>query len=405
MLEGDTQLTLTLAGIGGFLLLAAVVRHYSGRSVVPPETWLLMAGIVYALIHNHWLPQLPPLQMRPQTVFALLIPAMVFAGGAALPGRALARQWSPIALLAIGGTLLSTIVIGYAVAWMLDISLVHGLWFGVALAATDPAAVAVVIQRFTIPQKLELLLEGESVFNDSVAIVLFTALAAVVLAGDAFGARTTFLLFTWNLTGGILFGLGLGWLAGRLVVYWKEQNRFTGITLTVLLCYSSFLLAEHALSLSGVIAVLCAALVFSHVRRAGAPPTRDDLFHGFWSYVSTLASSVLFFLLGVETGSHEFPLVWAIPGIILTLLIARAATVYGSGMALRMLRQPLPLAWQHVQVLGGAKGAVPVALLLMVPDDYPHKLTMLCLIFVAVAFTLVVHPPLLRGLLNRTTLD
>ncbi len=405
MLEHGGELATTLVGIGGFLLLAAVVRHYTRTSPLPPETWLLLAGIAYALARNHWLPALPVLMMEPQTVFLLLLPAMVFAGGAALPGRVLARQWLPLGVMAIGGTLLATVVIGVAVAWMLGFALVHGLWFGVALAATDPAAVSVVIHRFSIPQRLELLMEGESIFNDSVAIVLFTALGAVVLAGETFDARGTLALFAWNLAGGIVCGLALGWFAGKLVVVWKEQNRFTGITLTVLLCYGSFLLAEHVLSLSGVIAVLCAALVFSHVRLAGGTRQHDDLFHGFWRYISVLAGSVLFFLLGVETGSHPFPLVWAIGGIVVTLLLARAATVYGGGLVLGALRHPVPMSWQHVQLLGGAKGAIPVALLLMVPDDYPHKLSMLCLVFVAVAFTLVVNPLLLKKYLDARALE
>ncbi|MCG8429523.1 MAG: cation:proton antiporter, partial [Chromatiales bacterium] len=200
-------------------------------------------------------------------------------------------------------------------------------------------------------------------------------------------------------------GILLGWLAGKLVAHWKEQNRFSGLSITLLLAYSGYLLAEGLLHASGVITVLCASLAFIHTRRHGAELQEGELFSSFWGYLETMAGSVLFFALGAGVGAHEFPLTWAIPGVILILVVARCVVVYGFGQLLNWLHGPLPLSWQHVMTLGGLRGAVSAALVLMIPHDYVYRIDMLCMVFVLCLYTLVVHPPLLRLYLEKARIE
>ena len=158
------------------------------------------------------------------------------------------------------------------------------------------------------------------------------------------------------------------------------------------------------LHVSGVITVLCASLAFVRTRHSGTLPQEGELFVSFWAYLETLAGSILFFSLGAATGAHEFPISWVIPGIVVILLVSRFVVVYGGALLLRAVHKPLPLAWQHVMMLGGLRGAVSAALVLMIPANYDYRIEMLCLVFVLCLYTLVVHPPLLRIYLQKASI-
>ena len=188
----------------------------------------------------------------------------------------------------------------------------------------------------------------------------------------------------WSVGGAIPIGLLLGWLVGKLVLFWQEQNRFSGLSLTLILCYGTFILAEDYLHTSGVITVLCAALVFTQTRCGPVHAHHMDTFHAFWEYLNTLASGVLFFSLGATVGHHAFFVSWVVPGVIVLLLLSRAILVYGGAFLLRGVNTDLPASWQHILMLGGLRGAVSAALVLLIPADYPYRIEFVCLVFVLI---------------------
>ncbi len=390
----------TIALAGGFLFFLAAVQHYAQRSPFPPELWLIISGVLYSLLQSNWFPGLPTAMLQPEVVLILLLPVLVFASGQGLSPHQLRVSWLPIALFAIPGVILTMLIIGLPMAWLIDMPWSHGLMFGAAVAATDPTAVGAIFHRFPLPERLANLLEGESLFNDGTAIVLFGATTAVALGKTMVGGELGVQLM-WSIGGAIPLGLLLGWLVGKLVMFWQEQNRFSGLSLTLILCYGTFILAEDYLHTSGVITVLCAALAFTQTRCGPSHAHHMDTFHAFWEYLNTLASGVLFFSLGATVGHHAFFVSWVVPGVILLLLLSRAILVYGGALVLRGVGSNLPLAWQHVLVLGGLRGAVSAALVLLIPADYPHRIEFVCLVFVLVIFTLLFHPPLLRHYLQR----
>lgn len=401
----DQPLFFILVGICAFLFFVACLRHYSSRSFLPPESWLLLAGVVYGSVQHNYLPALPVIALSPELVIWLLLPIIIFASARNTSISALKKDALPIFCFAGLGVILTLFLIGIPLSWIMSIPLTDGLFFAAAVAATDPSAVAAIFQRFSIPERLNVLLEGESTFNDGTAIVLFSLMAALVLTDARLSLGQALLQFTWSIAGAIPLGLALGWLAGKLVLHWGEQNRFPGLTLTLLLAYGSYLLGEGVFHVSGVITVLCASLAFIRSRQAGAQPKEGELFTSFWEYLEVLAGSVLFFSLGTAAGAHDFPINWALPGVVIVLLVSRGIVVYGGSLLLRSVRKPLPLAWQHVMMLGGLRGAVSAALVLMIPADYIYRFEMLCLVFVLCLYTLVVHPPLLRLYLQRVELD
>jgi len=212
----------------------------------------------------------------------------------------------------------------------------------------------------------------------------------------------------------VLLGTTLGWCAGRLIRYWSVQNQFSGISITLALVYGGFLLAEKLLHVSGVITVMFAAWMFVFQRRpeptgtdkpVPEAPGHPEFFVGFWDYISQLAGGILFFALGVTVGRHDFPFTWLIPGSIAVLLVARMLIIYGGAQLLKLGKTRVPMPWQHVLVMGGLRGAVSVALLLMLPEDYIYREYMLCLALVLCLYTLIIHPLLLQAYLQRQNLD
>lgn len=400
-LDHDVFIILSASCVLFFLLIS--LRHFARNSVLPPESWLLLAGVGYGVLQHLYIPELPALKLTPELVLWLLLPVLIFASARHISPRALTKEALPIFFFAVIGVILTLFLIGVPVAFIMGIPLLHGLFFAAAVAATDPSAVAAIFQRFPIPERLSTLLEGESMFNDGTAIVLFTLMASLVLADQQLDLTQALTRFGWSIIAAIPIGFAAGWLAGKLVSFWQEQNTFIGLSITLLLAYGSYLLAEGVLHVSGVITVLCAALAFIYVSRKNKPSEQSQLFNSFWEYLENMSGSVLFFFLGVAAGTHEFPLSWAIPGVILILLVARAVVVYGGSLLINPIHNPLPMSWQHVMMLGGLRGAVSAALLLMIPEDYPYLIQMLCLVFTLCVYTLVVHPFLLRLYLQKGT--
>jgi hypothetical protein len=195
-------------------------------------------------------------------------------------------------------------------------------------------------------------------------------------------------------------GLLVGWLAGLAVRRWHEQNRIPGLTLTLVLPFAGYLLGEHLLRAAGIIAVLCAALSFSYSRRFGTSD-HPELYDSVWEFLGSLGSSGLFFALGATTALHVFAVDWAgLLTTILLLLLVRAVVIYGLGPLLKIEANVLPRSWRHVLALGGSRGAIPAALVLMLPPDFPHRNELRALVFVLVAYTVLVHPVVLQRYLQ-----
>jgi CPA1 family monovalent cation:H+ antiporter len=119
-----------------------------------------------------------------------------------------------------------------------------------------------------------------------------------------------------------------------------------------------------------------------------------------------LANAVLFFILGVEIGSHTGDITWILmPGVIAALLITRSVVVYGFGFAFRIFRIRLPWSWQHTLNLGGLKGALSVALILMIPKEYPYRDYFLFAALAMVLFTLIGNTLAMRLYLAKVKID
>jgi CPA1 family monovalent cation:H+ antiporter len=267
--------------------------------------------------------------------------------------------------------------------------------FGSLIAATDPVSVVAIFRRLGAPKQLEVLLEGESLFNDGTAIVIFGLALEIVSVGslNLFASMADFVRVA---AGGLIIGASLGWLFSRLAA--RVDDYLIETTLTTVLAFGAYLVAEQ-FHLSGVLAVVAAGLVSGNVGEREMSPTTRIVLVNFWEYLAFLANSAVFLLIGadIEIGSmiSNWPLIlWAIGAV----LLSRAITTY----SLTQVEQSIPKHWRHVLFWGGLRGAIALALALSIPVDFgPERQTLIEMTYGVVLFSLVVQGMSMNTLLKR----
>jgi CPA1 family monovalent cation:H+ antiporter len=393
------------------LAVFAIAKHYTKNSFIPSDAWILIAGIIYGItLKEFHIESLPAFNLDPDIIILVILPLLIFASGRLINLDCLKSESISIGLFATVGVVATSFLIGLPVSWILGIPLIHGLLIGAAAAATDPAAVASIFHNFTIPERLSLVVEGESLFNDGTTVVLFGLIASLTFGGEVFSLTSSLAVFVWAIVAALPLGALIGWVGAFVANRWQERHVSYDISITLIISYAAFLIAEDLLHVSGVIAVLMSAITFYQFRankkeQVSENEKTHDSVSDFWEYIALIANGILFFSLGATTGLHDFsevPTIAVVVGIV-SLLIARCIVVYGGSGILAIMGRKLSMQWQHVLVLGGLRGAVSAALILMIPADYPHRGTFLCLIVAMIIFTLIIQPTLLKHYLKKTT--
>jgi CPA1 family monovalent cation:H+ antiporter len=242
-------------------------------------------------------------------------------------------------------------------------------------------------------------LEGESLFNDGTAIVLFNLLLVAALTGkwSTVGGLVEFVRVA---AGGIALGLGLGWLISRVIA--RIDDYLIETALTAVLAFGSYLVAER-LHVSGVLAVVSAGLMCGNLGPRGMSPTTRIVLFNFWEFVAFLANSLVFLLIGLQIYIPDMISAWRpVLAAILAVLLARAIVTYGLGWVANRFVEPMPSRWVHVLNWGGLRGAISLALALSLPAAMgPDRPLIQVMAFGVVLFTLLVQGTTMKPLLRR----
>jgi len=394
-------------GVVGLLLIAAIILGVTGRLKLPFTVVLVLAGIGLSAISSNYpraIPAVHHIEISSALIFYVFLPTLIFEAAFNLDVRQLRENLGSVLVLAIPGLLLSTTIIGVIVWLATSIPLTAALLLGAILSATDPVAVVAVFKRLGAPERLRVLVEGESLFNDATSIVLARILLGVVLAGSVSGVVVA--------KGAISFvvvfvgGLAVGWVLGLLTGYalGKVEDHFIEITLTTVLAYASYLFAEEVLHVSGVMATIAAGITIGGWGRMKVSHAVRDYLEHFWEYIAFIANALIFLMVGLRV---DLMALWATLGLLLwvflAMLVSRAAVIYGLMPLVERLPRadPINRAYQAVIFWGGLRGAIALAVVLSLPP-FPYRETFLALVMGAVLFTLVVKglsiEPLVRWL-------
>ena len=373
------------------LLVSAVVSIATQRLRIPYTVGLVLVG--FALT---FLGQIPVLNVTPELILALLVPPLVFEAAFLLNFTELRRELPLVLMLAIPGVILTTFMVGGLISFGAGIALPIALVFGALIAATDPVAVVALFRSLGAPKRLQVLLEGESLLNDGTAIVLFNLMLGIALTGQV-NIPASISQFFLVAGGGVVVGAVSGLLISQLIS--KINNYLVETSLTIVLAYGSYILAEYFFGVSGVLAVVAAGLASGRIGPRGMSPTTRIVVFNFWETIAFLANSFVFLIIGLETDLSI--LVQNLPAIswaILAVLVARVVTVFGLGL----FRKDIPFTWQNILFWGGLRGAISLALALSLSPLLPNRDQLQAMAFGVVLFTLVVQGLTMQPLIRRS---
>lgn len=385
------------------LLVVSIVAIAVRRLRIPYTVALVVVGLLITF-------QQPlNIDLTPELILSLFVPPLVFEAAFHIEFRALRQNLLPILGLAIPGVLITTFLVGAIISYALGIPIATALVFGALISATDPVAVVSLFKALGAPKRLTTLVESESLFNDGTAIVVFQVMLGVALAsavgGDGSAGHETDVLtavidFIRVSAGGLLIGVGMGWVIAQIIA--RIDDYLIETTLTTVLAFGSFLLAER-FHVSGVLAVVAAGLITGNVGPKGMSPTTKIVLFNFWEYLAFVANSLVFLLIGLDVNLREIgqtlgPIAVALAAV----LISRMLVVYGitSLINLRLKQLKVPLAYQHVLFWGGLRGAISLALALSLPLALPDRELLRTMTFGVVLFTLLAQGTTMKYLMR-----
>jgi CPA1 family monovalent cation:H+ antiporter len=334
-----------------------------------------------------------------------MLSLLLFAGALHVDLSELRSYRWQIGALAVVGTLLSTFIVGFGLWWALPfvglpLPLMTCLLFGALIAPTDPIAVMGILKSAGAPANLGTVIAGESLFNDGIAVVIFSVLLGVAASGDAPSLGEVSLLLLHEAGGGLLLGLVLGWITFRLL---RSIDHYqTEVLITLAMVLGGYGLANK-LGASGPLAMVVAGLsVGNHGRALAMSDTTRRYVDGFWELIDEILNSVLFVLIGMEVLLVDFNRS-IFQGAALAILVTLAARWALVGVPFGFFNQRLRLPTNSGRVLvwGGLRGGISVALALSLPASDSRD-TVVALTYCVVVFSILVQGLSIGTLVRRT---
>ena len=411
------------------MTLAAVFGYINHRWLkLEPSVGLLMISLASSLgmMVLHWV--FPRLEIVTQIQTAVgsidfnealmhgMLGFLLFAGALHVDLEYFIKRKATIASLATVGLLISTFLVGW-LSWLvfgwldLHISFLACLVFGSLISPTDPIAVMGTLKTLHAPKGLEANIAGESLFNDGVAVVVYTGLVTLLAAQSGHGATTgghgheamgvgdMAVFFLREAGGGALLGLVAGYLAYRLMLSIDEYR--VEVTITLALVMGAYSLA-WSLHVSGPIAMVVAGILIGNRGRALAMSEEvADYLEKFWELLDEILNALLFMLIGIEVLVVAFSAKSLVAGIIVIfiVLLARLISV-AVPISVIGLRAQFPRGVVRILTWAGLRGGISVALALSLPPS-PQKQLILTCTYLVVLFSIVVQGLTIKKVLAR----
>lgn len=382
----------TILSFFAIIALSSVSIFVAKRFGLPHTVFLVVLGAILGFLSftgpfefiRHF-------ELTPELLFYLLLPTLIFESAYAMSSRKMAESSIIILLLAIVSILISAFAIAFVLQFLLQlvgftIPFLLLLLFGTLISATDPVAVLALFKEYGAPERLSMIFEGESLFNDATAVALFFIILGIITEG--FHGTTTLLLgfaqFGFMMIGGIIFGVCMGLLFAYFVGMTRESE-VASITLTIALAHLTFILAEiistHLIfdgvefHLSSIIATTVASLIMGNYGYAKLHPAAEPFIHSLWSQLAFLSNSAIFVLIGllfVRTQVFTFELLIPIVLSVIVVAAARAFSIYPVTFLYNTFAPPakhIPLAWSHLLSWGSLRGALAITMVLLIPEE------------------------------------
>ena len=367
------------------LSVATISRIFSWFRQIPYTLLLVIVGLGLAFV------DIRLVNLSPELILEIFLPPLLFEAAWNIRWRSLKENLVPVSLFAIVGVVISVVGVALALSYFTALSLPTALLVGASLSATDPVSVVALFRELGASKKLTILMEGESLFNDGVAVVAFILLVGLPLGTEQFSLPntiTSFLAFTGIGIGmGCLIGFGISYLTQRFDLPLVEQS------LTLVSAYGTYLITEE-LGGSGVIGVVTVGMILGNFgSRIGMNPRTRLVVSEFWDFLAFFVNSIVFLLIGDQINfvslGNNFDLILV---AILAVVATRAISIYGlGGLSNFIAGTNINLREQTILWWGGLRGSVSIALALSVPVVLTGRQEIINIVFGVVLFTLLVQ--------------
>ncbi|MBD2256527.1 sodium:proton antiporter [Pseudanabaena sp. FACHB-2040] len=363
------------------LLVATGVALITRRLHIPYVVGLVVAGLA---ITKQALPG--TIGLNPDLILNLFLPILIFEAAINTDFSRLRSTVKPIALLAGPGVLLAASITAALLQAGLGMAWITAAATGVILTITDTVSVIVAFREVPVPGRLATIVEGESLFNDGIALVLLSLIATFHTQGTVTPTAALSQLLV-AFVGGGLVGLGLGYLCVGL--FSQLDDALSDLLLTVAVSLGTFQLGQ-ALGVSGAIAVVVTGLVIGNLGFSRTSASTRVTLLNFWEYAGFGVNTFIFLLVGIEVNLGT--LWYTIPAALFAILayqIGRICSIYPLVALLNFFDRPIPLRWQHVLILGNVKGSLSMALAVSLPLTLPGRPEVIALVYSAVLLSLI----------------
>lgn len=368
------------------LSVATLSRVFSWFRRIPFTLLLVIVGLILAFV------DIRLVSLSPELILEIFLPPLLFEAAWNLKWKDLKRDLVPVGFFAIFGVIISVVGMAYGLNFFTGIPLAIAFLVGASLSATDPISVVALLKELGASKRLRTLMEGESLFNDGVAVVAFTLLVGIPLGTvDKFSISNSLLTFI-SFVG---IGIGVGSLVGFGISYLTQGFDLPLVeqSITLVSAYGTYIITEK-LGGSGVIGVVTVGLIFGNFgSRIGMNPRTRLIVNEFWEFVAFFVNSIVFLLIGDQIEytilADNIVLIVVAIGMV---IITRGISVYGlSALSNLVANSNIGLREQTLLWWGGLRGSVSIALVLSVPVVLPGRDEITAVVFGVVLFTLLVQ--------------
>ena len=396
VLKMQTTIAITTGSVVISLLLILAVK------MLGDQTALFITQVVAGIDFN-------------QLLLKGMLGFLLFAGALEIDLTALRKQRWEITILVLFSTLVSTLIVGYLSFYIFGllgfpVPLIYCLLFGALISPTDPIAVLAIIKQMSAPQGISIQVEGESLFNDGVGLVIFTTIFSVAFYGTEAHFVDVAELFLVDAIGGIVFGLAIAVVGHFVIINCKDINIRLLVTLTI--PSAGFALA-NIWEISGALAMVTSGILLGNITRQKAikrrGPDGTRYVKDFWHATDSFLNALLFLIIGMLIVTMPFS--WEVIGLglimIPVVLLARFISVGSPYLVFKRFRH---YDKHSVKILtwGGLRGGLALAMAAAIPSEEImiegfdlHDLIVI-ITYVVVIFSIIVQGLTISPLIQRS---
>jgi CPA1 family monovalent cation:H+ antiporter len=381
------------------LLIAFVLLTVAKKLGIPNSIILVLSGFIISLLKFNL-----QFEVSYEVIMLIFIPALVFKEALTMDIRNLNKEKWPVLALVLVGIIIQVLLLGYILHWTFGFALLHAFLFSVIIIPTDPVGVVNILEETGSAERIKIIAESESLFDDAVAIIIYGTLMSILL-GDKAVNLSFFMEFLFQeVILSLVLGLASGALAYILIKHTEDVH--IRVIITLVTAFGGFLLATKLHS-SGILLIVFAGLMLGnmhHLMKIENVIGTKQLV--FWDFLTFLLTTILYLFIGIVIQNthglseyiHYFPislgiflLMSVLRWLILFIFLKTIGTLQHEHFSLKIIT---------FMALGSLKGPISLAMLIALPMalgmDFVIKV---CII----GYTIILFSILVQGSLVKIT--